>query len=137
MKAGTNTVVKWIMNIIIIVLAFFFVLTAGVMIEEMYSATAPAYRDDSFYYNIESERYFNMIYGYYQNTMEGYEGDKDTKEFYGVARYYELASLYRAYTVAENQEQADIFYQRMQEAEADMGSWSITKKPIHKQLGIE
>ncbi|MBQ7775589.1 MAG: hypothetical protein IJ379_06680 [Lachnospiraceae bacterium] len=136
-KAGVNTVVKWIMNIVIIILAFFLVMTAGVMIGEIYNATAPTYDEDNFYYNIESERYFNMVDGYYQNIMAGYEGNKDMQEYYGVARYYELASLYRAYTVAGNTEQADAFLQRMQAAESDMGSWSITKEPIHKQLGIE
>mgnify|MGYP003309257031 CR=1 FL=1 len=112
-KLGIQNIVKWIMNIVIVVLAFFLIMTAGVMIGEIYNASTPVYSDDSFCYNIESERYFRMVDGYYHNTLAGYEGNKNMQEYYGVARYYELASLYRAYTVAGNTEQAEIFLQKM------------------------
>ena len=134
---NSSRVVKWILNIIIVILCFFFVITAGVMIEEIYSAATYPRSEDGFYYNVEGEQYYNMVGGYYSNIFAGYEGNRNMKEYYGVAQYFEAASLYKAYTSVGNTELADIFLERMKKLEAEMGGWSIAKEPIHKQLGIE
>ena len=135
-KLGTNTV-KLILNIIIVILSFFFVMTAGVMIGETYHAFTPGYSADSFYYSITDERYYSMVGAYHSNTQGGFEADKDTKEYYGVAKYFEAASLYYAYQVAGNEEMAEFFSEKMKLAEEEMGGWAATKKPIRKYLGIE
>lgn len=136
-KIGGNKIVNWILNILIILLSFLFIITAGVMIEELHTVNSYTYSENSFYYNIEGERFFNMVGGYHQNTQAGFEGNKNMKEYYGVAEYYEAASLYKAYTVAGNTEWANHFKEKMNQAEVKMGGWSITKDAIHKQLGIE
>lgn len=136
-EKGGVKVVNWVLNIVIVVLSFFFVMTAGVMIEELYTAFAPTYDEDNFYYDITDERFSRMVGGYHANVQAGFEGNADMKEYYGVAKYYEAASLYHAYTVAGNEELAMVFQQKMEQAEEEMGSWSITKEPINKQLGIE
>ncbi len=118
-------------------LSFFFVITAGIMIEEFYNAFTPTYSKNSFYYNITGEQYYNMVGAYHHNVQAEFEGDADMKEYYGVAKYFEAASLYRAFTVAGNTEQAAFFRQKMEQAEEEMGGWSITKEPINKQLEVE
>ncbi len=135
-KGGTK-VVNFILNLIIVVLSFFFVMTAGVMIGEFYHAFTPGYSEDSFYYKISDERYYSLVGAYHSNVQGGFEGDEDIQEYYGVAKYFEAASLYHAYQVAGNEEMAKFFAGKMELAEEDMGGWSVTREPILKYLGIE
>ncbi len=130
-------VVKWILNIIIIVLSFFFFVTVCATLSELNDAFGYNYDADSFYYKLQSENYRDMVQARYHNIMNGHNGNATLKEYYGVAEYYEMASLYKAYTVAGNEEMATHFQNKMQEAEKRMGDWNITKDSIHKQLGIE
>ncbi len=136
-RIGSQKIIKLILNVVIVVVVLLFLLTAGVMVTEIFSAFAQPYRGRSNDYYIKQERYFQLIDGYYSNTIAGFEGTVEEKEYYGVAEYYEAASLYKAYTVAGNTEMADLFLEKMQQAELKMGGWVITKEPIHKQLGIE
>ena len=129
--------VNWILNIIIGIATFFFLLTAGVMIEEIVEEVTPTYNENSFCYAVEDEQYASLVGKYYQNTIEGHEGNKVMKEYYGVAMYYEAASLYKAYTTVGNEEQAAVFLEKMEQAQEEMGGWSIAKDSIHKQLGLE
>ncbi|MBQ9141103.1 MAG: hypothetical protein IJX63_04835 [Lachnospiraceae bacterium] len=135
-KGGTK-IVNFILNLVIVVLCFFFVMTAGVMIGEFYQAFTPGYSTNSFYYKIDDERYYSMVGAYHSNTQAGFEGDEDMQEYYGVAKYFEAASLYHAYQVAGNEEMAELFSQKMKLAEEEMGGWSVTREPILKYLGIE
>ncbi len=135
-KDGTR-IVNLILNLIIVVLCFAFVITAGVMIGEFYQALTPTYSSDNFHYKIEAEQYYDMVGAYHGNTQAGFEGDKDMQECYGVTKYFEAASLYHAYQVAGNEEMVAFFAKKMEQAEKEMGGWSITKEPILKYLGIE
>lgn len=137
MTSGRIKIVNIVLNILIVVAAFFLILTVGVMVEEIYSEATPMYSEDSFYYNLEEERYFNMVDAYYRNTMAGFTGNREMKEYYGVAQYFEASSLYQAYTVYGNAEQAGHFLEKMEQVETAMGGWSVAKDPIHKQLGIQ
>lgn len=132
-----SKVVNWILNILIIVAAFFFLITACVMIEAFADANFAMYSEDSFYYSIQNKNYAEMVGKQYANTMEGHEGNETMQEYYGVAKYYEAASLYKAYSVVGNEEQAAVFAEKMKQAEEEMGGWSIAKDSIHEQLGIE
>lgn len=132
-----NKVVNRILNVLIVIAAFFFLMTAGVMIEEIVEVNTAGYSENSFYYSMEDERYYNMVGYYYYNTLAGFKGNSTMQEYYGVAKYYEAASLYRAYTVYGKEEQAGAFFQKMKQAEEEMGGWSIAIASIQKQLGIE
>lgn len=136
-KNGKVKVVNWILNILIVIAAFFFLMTAGVMIEELTYVTTAIHSEDSFYNALQNENYSTMIGNQYRNVLEGHEGNETMQEYYGVAKYYEAASLYKAYTVVGNEEQAAAFLKKMEAAESEMGGWSIAKDSIHKQLGLE
>ncbi len=140
-RVGRNkgqNVVKWILNALIVVMCFFFLLTAAMMVESCFDAYSQPYKnEDMFYYQVEEERYSYLINCYYRNTFSGFEGNADEQEYYGIAKYYEAAVLYRAYDVYGREEWADKFLERMEAAEEDMGGWDITREPIHEQLGIE
>ncbi len=136
-KNGKVKVVNWILNILIVIAAFFFLMTAGVMIEEFSYVTNATHSENSFYNALENQNYSTMVGNQYRNVLEGHEGNETMQEYYGVAKYYEAASLYKAYTVVGNEEQAAAFLKKMEAAEGEMGGWSIAKDSIHKQLGLE
>lgn len=136
-KNETQKIVKWVLNSIIVAVSVFFIIMVVLMIEEVYHAVTPLYGENNFSYSVNNERYCEMVGNYYHNTLAGFEGNKTMKEYYGVAKYYEAASLYHAYTEVGNVEMAEHFLQKMEQAEGEMGGWSITKKPINQQLGME
>ncbi len=136
-KNNKVKVVNWILNILIVIATFFFLMTAGVMIEEMKYVTTATHSENSFYNALEAKNYSTMVGNQYRNVLEGHEGNETMQEYYGVAKYYEAASLYNAYMVVGNEEQAAAFLKKMEQAEDEMGGWSIAKDSIHEQLGIE
>ncbi len=136
-SSGANKIVIWVMNIIIIVLCLILFITAGVMIAEFRSAFHRERSTDSFGYYMTSEEYFQMVPTYYSNTAYGYKADDEIAEYYGVAQYYEAALLYNAYTEAGNEEMAQKFKEKMQDAKQEMGGWDMAIPSIHKQLGID
>ncbi len=136
-KGKKHKLSDWIINAVIIILCFFLLMTAGVMIGEFYDAYSQPYADDNLFYHIEDEQYFYLVNGSYRNIFSGFEGDAETQEYHGVGKYYEAASLYKAYEMYGNEEQAEFFLEKMEEAQKDMGGWDIAIKPIKKQLGIE
>lgn len=136
-QKGVTKAVNMILNIITVVLSICFLMTVGVMIDEFYQAFTPGYSEDSFYYYITGEQYHSLVGAYHSNTQEGFQPNKDMKEYYGVAKYFEAASLYHAYQVAGNEEQAAFFAKKMEQAESEMGGWSVTKEPIGKYLELE
>lgn len=135
-KPGVK-IINWILNIIIVIATFFFLITAGVMIEAIVEEASPTHSENSFYYALEDGRYAELVGNCYRNTLAGHEGSATMQEYYGVAMYYEAASLYNAYTEVGNEAQATVFLEKMKLAEEEMGGWSIAKDAIHKQLGIE
>lgn len=136
-KNGKVKVINWILNILIIVAAFFFLITAGVMIEEFSYVTTATHSENSFYNALEAKNYSTMVGNQYRNILEGHEGNATMQEYYGVARYYEAASLYKAYAEVGNEELAAAFLEKMKQEESEMGGWTIAIDDIHKQLGIE
>ena len=107
------------------------------MIESVHSTFLWHSDEKDFYHAIESGDYGRTVEYYYRNIQSGCEGDAELKEYYGVAKYYEAASLYKAYLKAGNTEQAEKYQERMNAALNEMGEWMIVKEPIHEQLGIE
>lgn len=136
-EKGGPKPLNWILNIVIIVLSFFFIMSAGMMIGEFHDVFTTWHSADSFYYNVSNEKFFELVGKYHTNTQNNDKQDKKLQEYYGVAKYFEAASLYHAYEVYGDEEMTTFFKERMDSAEQEMGGWSITKKSIRKQLGME
>jgi hypothetical protein len=134
---GANKIVTWILNIIIIVLSLFLFLMIFLVIAEFRSAFNWERSTDSFGYYMSSEEYFQITPAYHTNIANGYEPDEEVAEYYGVAQYFEAALIYNAYVETDNEEMAQVYKEKMQAAEGEMGGWNIAIPSIHKQLGIE
>ena len=101
---------------------------------------------ESFHYKgAEAEYFTNDIYGedyaamvrsYHENIGEGFEGNAEMKEYYGVAKYFEAASLYKVYLETGDTARAERERNRMDAAYEEMGEWNIVKPDIHAKLGL-
>lgn len=136
-KGGVNKIIVWILNIVIIILSLFLVINAGGMISEMRNAYDWSRSTEYMGFRIEQEEYHELVKTYYYNTMSGYKSTEEEEEYYGVARYYDVAVVYKAYLTAGKEQMAQKYREKMQEAETMMGGWIIAKEGIHRQLGIE
>ena len=134
---GANKIVTWIMNIIIVVLSMALFVMIFLFVAEFRQAFDRESSTNSFGYYMSSEEYFQITPAYHNNTAYGYKPDAETAEYYGVAQYFEAALIYNAYVQAGNEEMAEAFKKKMQEAKPEMGDWDIAIPAIHKQLGIE
>ena len=59
------------------------------------------------------------------------------KECYGVARYFEAASMYKAFLQTGDTERAAREKEKMDAAYEEMGDWNIATDSIRKKLGLE
>lgn len=136
-RLNRQNIMTWILNAIIIVLCFLFVISVSITVESLVGVFSMPANEDNFYYDIESENFYSIPYFYHMNVQAGFEGNDTMKEYYGVAKYYEAASLYKAYDAVGNTKQAQKYQNFMEQAATEMGSWSIAQKAIDAQLGIE
>lgn len=136
-KLNRQKIIATILNIVIIVLCLVLVIMLALAIESVHSTFMWRADGDSFYYAIKDGNYDTVVEYYHRNIQAGHEDDADMKEYYGVAKYYEAASLYKAYSDAGNAEQAKRYRERMNSAQNEMGEWVIAREAIHEQLGIE
>ena len=106
LRLNRQKIITWILNAIIVILCFLLIMTASVTIESLYDTFSMPIDEDAFYNRIKYEEYYYMPSYYHQNTQAGFEGNAAMKEYYGIAKYYEAASLYKAYDTVGNTEQA-------------------------------
>lgn len=136
-KGRIGKFIIWTLNIVIIVLCIFLVFYLKGTKDEIDNALDYYKSTEYLGFTIEQEEYHELAKTYYYNTLGGYESTEEEEECYGVAKYYELAVVYKAYLETGNEEMVQKYREKMQEAESMMGEWIIAKEGIHKQLGID
>lgn len=133
-----KTIKEHIFNIIIVILCIVLVITTFVTMNDFINRMNVYYYDEKdFLYCIQREDYYEMVEYMYRNEANDERVTKGMEECYAVARYYEAASMYKAYKAvgknAEAKEQEAI----MEEQIAMMGELSYVAEDIEKQLGIK
>lgn len=127
-----------VLNIVIIVLAIVMCVVLGMAVEEVqYAFSDYEISESSFLYNMEQERYGDMVEDYYQNCGSFHEEEKKMREYYGVAKYYEAAFFYKIYAENGDVERAQKYAAEMENATTQMGDFSFTEEKIDQKLGIE
>ena len=126
-----------IMNLVIICLCIVLVISGILAIGGLRDAFSPSNTENSMYYRLDSGDFYRMVDGYHTNSQEGYEGSKDMQEYYGVAKYYEAASMYRAFLETGDLERADRELEKMKKARVQMGEWMMTEPEILEQLQLD
>ena len=125
-----------ILNVVIGVLVFFLLITGIYALEEFSYEFDNGYKEDIFLYRIKDERYNEMVRMYHENEAYGKEFDEEGQEYYAIAKYYEAASFYKAFSEAGDTERMERYLDKMEDAEEDMGAMSFTKDKIDEKLGI-
>lgn len=126
-----------IMNIVIIILCL--VLFGGTihMFQQLYSAFSRPMKTDWLESNVRNENYAYLIENYHQDEMYGGLLSESKKECYGVAAYFEAASMYKAYLETGDTERATREKEKMDTAYEEMGDWNIAADSIREQLGLD
>ena len=95
------------------------------------------YDADSFYYRLSDGDYGAMVEMYYSNESNNVKPDEELEMYYAVAKYFEAASWYKAYSEAGDSQWMVVYREAMDEAEAEMESLSMLAEDICLALEIE
>ena len=126
-----------IMNIVIIVLCL--VLFSGTihMFQQLNFSFSRPMRTDWLESNVRNENYAYLVANYHEDEVYGGILSGTKKECYGVAKYFEAASMYKAYLEVGDTERAAREKEKMDAAYEEMGGWNIAADSIREQLGLE
>lgn len=126
-----------IMNIVIIVLCL--VLFGGItyMFQQLNYAFSRPTKTDWLENYVRNENYAYLVANYHEDEAYGGLLSESKKECYGVAKYFEAVSMYRAYLEAGDTERAAREKEKMDAAYEEMGGWNIAADSIREKLGLE
>lgn len=134
---GKRKPTHFVMDIVIGILCVL-VIGAGVfavsMINEDWNFS---YDVESFYYRLQNENYSQMVEMYHTNEAAGVKANEELKQYYGIAKYFEAASYYKAYEEAGDKANAEKYMNAMEEAEREMRDLTFVSDTICEKLGIE
>ena len=136
-KLDGKNVIILVMNAVIVILCFFTLLCGYMAVEGYRDAFSAPYSENSLYYQLEDGLFYRMVESHHYNTQEGHSGNLEMQEYYGVAKFYEAASMYKAFLVSGDQERAERELEKMELAREEMGEWNIVEPEILEQLKIK
>lgn len=126
-----------VLNVVIGVLVLFLLITGVYALEEFSYEFDNGYKEDSFLYRIKDERFNEMVRMYHENEAYGKKFGEEGQEYYAIAKYYEAASFYKAFSEAGDTERTERYLSKMEAAADDMGAMAFTKDKIDEKLGIQ
>lgn len=127
MKTIKEHIFNIIIGILCVVLVITTFVTVGNFLDHMRILT---YDEEDFLYCIQSENYCEMVGYMHSNEVNGVKATKDMEECYAVARYYEAASMYKAYKAVGKNAKAEEQEEIMKEQLAMMGELSYVAEDI-------
>lgn len=132
-----QNIVILFLNVLVVLMCIVMVLFGSVAISSMYDAFSVMNTEQSMYYQLDAGDFYRLVEGYHWNVQEGHEGSAEMKEYYGIAKYYEAASLYKAFLESGDMNRAQKQLKKMEQARVEMGEWAIVESQIKIQLGLE
>lgn len=131
-----QNVIILVMNIVIGVLCLIMVICGGRAAFNLYEDYSIPYDNQNMESAVQYGDFHRLVSMYHENIANGFEGDRAMKEYYGVAKYYEAASFYKAFTETGDTVRAEREAAKMEQALEEMGGWSILEEEINAQLGL-
>ena len=98
LRIGRQQGILLIMKGVIGVLCIILLASTAVMIENLHDAFTNRISESALRSRVEYGNYAPLVDHYHQNVAAGIAGNKEEKEYYGVAKYYEAASFYKAFS---------------------------------------
>jgi hypothetical protein len=86
---------------------------------------------------LAEERYMDLLVASDQNRVLGKNQNKTCQEYYAVADYFDASMHYYMYEQAGDEERANIWKEKQEEAAGRMGSLSYEQSAIQTFLGQE
>ena len=136
LRIGRQQGILLIMKGVIGVLCIILLASTAVMIENLHDAFTNRISESTLRSRVEYGNYAPLVDHYHQNVAAGITGNKEEKEYYGVAKYYEAASFYKAFSTVGDTGRAAREKQKMDDAYEEMGGWQIAKEAIDAELFI-
>lgn len=127
----------WIMNAVIVGLCLVLFFGGIHMVKELRYAFSRPTQTRYLENNVRNESYAYLVDQYHADEVYGGIVTGTKKECYGVAKYFEAASLYKAYLEVGDTERAAIEKEKMDAAYEEMGGWNIAADTIREKLGME
>ena len=98
LRIGRQQGILLIMKGVIGILCIILLASTAVMIENLHDAFTNRISESTLRSRVEYGNYAPLVDHYHQNVAAGITGNKEEKEYYGVAKYYEAASFYKAFS---------------------------------------
>ena len=136
LRIGRQQGILLIMKGVIGVLCIILLASMAVMIENLHDAFTNRISESALRSRVEYGNYAPLVDHYHQNVAAGITGNKEEKEYYGVAKYYEAASFYKAFSTVGDTKRAAREKQKLDAAYEEMGGWQIAKEAIDAELLI-
>lgn len=136
-RIARQNVVNFVLNIVIVVLCVVTVICGFWAVNNLVDDYSWSYDESSFYYHIESNNFYSTVCMRHRNEAEGVRANSTMKEYYGVAKYFEAASYYKAFLESGDTVRAEREKAKMEEAVLEMGGWAFLEEDIIKQLELE
>lgn len=133
-KIARTQSVKVILNIAIVILCLITVACGFWAMHNLFDDYAWDYDEQSFYYRIEGNDLGAIVNMYYHNEAENVRANSSMKEYYGVAKYFEAASNYKAFLESGDATRAEREAAKMEEALPEMGGWGFLETEIQALL---
>lgn len=137
LREARQNVIILVMNIVIVVMCVVMIICACTAVSALYEDFSAPYDERTMFYRIDYGDFHNMVELYHTNVQSGVEGNSTMKEYYGVAKYFQAASFYKAFLETGDTERADREKAKMEAALVEMGSWDIVENEINELLGVE
>ena len=127
----------WIMNVVIVILCIILFLGSIQMFNGLRDAFSRPSRTKYMENLVSYENYAYLLNSYHEDVVYGGPVSGTKKECYGVAKYFEAASMYRAYLETGDTERAAREKEKMDAAYEEMGEWNMAADSIREKLGLE
>ena len=126
-----------VMNLVIIALCLVLFWGTIHMFRQLNDAFSRPAKTNWMENKVQNENYAYLLVNYHEDMVYGGLLSGTKKECYGVAKYFEAASMYRAYLETGDTERAAGEKEKMDAAYEEMGDWNIAADSIREKLGVE
>lgn len=133
----TSKVISTILTVVMVIECILIVITSFVFWQEFTYDYSWYEDEDALLYEIQDERYGQLLCNYYSNEYGGYKATGNMEECYGVAKYFEAALWFRAYENMGDKKKCAIYAKKMELALEEMGDYQFLEEKINAKLNME
>lgn len=120
-----------LLNLALVMVVIFFLVAAGNLAQEIRRVSSRDYYG-GLIYCLQDGEYGRMIRYYYDNHYDIDPFSSDEEEYYGIAEYADAAFQHHFYAAVGNENRAEYYQQRMNEAKQLSGELAVATEDIDR-----